>query len=68
MSIKFCVKTFLGKKTFWVKKIFGQKLWSKRPGSDFFCFEKTGRVNPRWRIYDLPPTENIRVKIVLDCC
>ena len=30
--------------------------------------KKTGRVNPRWMIYDPLPPENTRIKIVLDCC
>ena len=40
-------------KNFWVLKIFGIK---KMFDPKFFSFEKkTGRVNPRWRIYDPPP-------------
>ena len=34
----------------------------------FVGLKKTGRVNPRWGIYDPPLPENSRVKIVLDCC
>ena len=63
-------KKSFGSKNFWVEKFLGHKnFWDKKMlDPKFFSFEKkTGRVNPRWRIYD-PPPENSRVKIVLDCC
>ena len=47
------------------KNILGtKKFWSK-DFDPFFCLKKPGRVNPKWRIYDPPPS---RVKIVLDYC
>ena len=60
----------MGQTIFWVKKILGKKkIWSKRFGSEKILTKKTGRVNPRGRIYDPPPPqENSRVKIVLGCC
>ena len=62
---KFGSKKFWVKK-FWVIKILGKKkIWSKRFGSEICWFKKTGRVNPRGRIYDSPPPENSRVKILL---
>ena len=64
-------KKSFGSKNFWVEKFLGHKnFWDKKMlDPKFFSFEKkkTGRVNPRWRIYD-PPLQNSRVKIVLDCC
>ena len=50
-------KKFLGRKNFWLEKRFWvKKIWVR----NFFVL-KTGRVNPRGRIYDFPP-ENRRVK------
>ena len=48
----------------------GQKIlvWKKFWIQKKICLKKTGRVNPRWRIYDPPPLENSRVKILLYCC
>ena len=61
-------KKFLGQKNFGVKKYYLKKFFLIYFNPKFvFCKEKTGRVNPRWRIYD-PPPESGRVKIVLDCC
>ena len=67
---KFSVKKLLGQKNFGVKKILSQKNFGLTDLNPKFVLskEKTGRVNPRWRIYDPPPPENSRVKIVLDCC
>ena len=42
----------------------------KRFGSDFFLSKKTGRVNPRGRIYDSPPQKIVGLKlcrVVLSC-
>ena len=47
----FGLRKFFSQKNFWVKKIFGQKDLDL----NFFCLKKLGRVNPRWRIYELPP-------------
>ena len=44
-------KIFLGKTEF------GQKIWIR-----FFLSKKTGRVNPRWRIYD-PPQKKVGLKL-----
>ena len=75
----FGLKKCFDKKKIWSKKFLAQKNFGvKKYCLKFFfliyfkpkfvlCKEKTGRVNPRWRIYD-PPPENSRVKIVLDCC
>ena len=67
-------KNFLVKKISWSKNFWGKKnIVSKNFGlidlnpKFVLSKEKTGRVNPRWRMYD-PPPENSRVKIVLDCC
>ena len=63
-------KSFWVKKKFWVKKYFGSKIfgqkkfWSKKFGSEFFfCLKKTGRVNPRGRIYDPPPQKIVGLKL-----
>ena len=45
-------KNFLGKTEF------GQKIWIR-----FFLSKKTGRVNPRWRIYDPPPQKIVGLKL-----
>ena len=72
-SKKIWVKNFLGhkilgQKIFWVKKFRDEKNFGQKDlNPKLFLSKKTGRVNPRWRIYD-PPPENSRVKIVLDCC
>ena len=56
----------MGKKIIWVKKILGKKnIGSKNFGMKKmldpkkFCLKKTGRVNPRWRIYYPPPRKKI---------
>ena len=49
-----------------IKKKFG----SKRAGSENFFSKKTGRVNPRGRIYDSPPQKIVGLKfgeVVLSC-
>ena len=51
----FSVIKILGKKIFWVKKFWAKKVWSKDLDLKFFLSKKTGRVKPRWRIYDSPP-------------
>ena len=51
-------KIFLGKQIFWLKKCWVKKIRS----------EKLGRVNLRGRIYDPPPPDNSRVKILLGGC
>ena len=72
-SQKILVKKFLGQNNFlikkiWVKKILGKEIFLiKTIWVWFFLSKKTGRVNPRGRIYN-PPPENNRVKIVLGCC
>merc|ERR1711867_75240 len=58
---KFWLKKFLLIKIFWLKKKFGPKCFK-------FLSKKLGRVNPGAGIYDPPPPENSRVKIVLNCC
>ena len=51
-STKFGVKKIFGSKKFWVIKIFEiKKCWIR---NSFSFGKKTGRVNPRWRIYDPP--------------
>ena len=53
---KFSVKKKLASKNFWVRKI--------------FCLKKTGRVNPRGRIYDSPHQKIVGLKfcwVVLSC-
>ena len=60
----FWVIKILGKKIFWVKKFWAKKVWSKDLDPEFFLSKKTGRVKPRWRIYDTLPPENSRVKCV----
>ena len=68
MVKKNSVKKISGPKKFWGKKILSKIFFLIYFNPKFvLCKEKTGRVNPRWRIYD-PPPENSRVKIVLDCC
>ena len=55
-----------GSKNFWVKKFLGHKnFWDKKMlDPKFFSFEKkTGRVNPRWRIYDPPPPKIVGLKL-----
>ena len=54
----FWVKNFFGSKKCWVKKKFGQKIWTR----NFICLKKTGRVNPRGRIYD-PPQKIVGLKL-----
>ena len=63
-------KKFLGQKNLGIKKLVSQKNFGLIDLNPKFVLskEKTGRVNPRWRIYDPPPQENGRVKIELDCC
>ena len=61
-SKKFFVKKVSVKKFSWPKKFWGKKILSKinfglidwNP-KFVLSKEKTGRVNPRWRIYDTPP-------------
>ena len=48
-------KNILGKKVFGMKKILLKKIWIR----NIICLEKTGRVNPRGRIYDPPPQKKI---------
>ena len=73
------VKKILGQIKFWVKKILGQKfLGHKDFGSNnilgqknlvkkiwvrFFLSQKTGRVNPRGRIYGPPPQKIVGLKL-----
>ena len=54
------VKKFFGEKKIFIEKNFAQKR--------FLSKKKLGRVNPGEGIYGPPPLENIRVKIVLNCC
>ena len=63
-SKKFWGKNFLVKKKLASKKFLGQK----ELGPKNFLSEKTGRVNPRGRIYVSPPPEKSRVKIGLNYC
>ena len=51
------VKKISGPKKFWGKKILSQKNFGLIDLNPKFVLskEKTGRVNPRWRIYDPPP-------------
>ena len=60
-------KKSFGSKNFWVEKFLGHKnFWDKKMlDPKFFSFEKkTGRVNPRWRIYDpLPPPKIVGLKL-----
>ena len=58
---KFGSKNFLGKKCLGSKKFWVKNVWVPI----FFSLKKTGRVNPRGRIYESPPPENSRVKILL---
>ena len=59
----FWVIKILGQKIFWVKKFWDEKnVVQKDLNPKLFLSKKTGRVNPRWRIYD-PPPENSRVKL-----
>ena len=53
----FSAKKFLNQKNFRVKKILSQKNFGLIDLNPKFVLskEKTGRVNPRWRIYDPPP-------------
>ena len=55
-SKNFWVKKFLGQKNFGVKKL-SQKYFGLIVLNPKFVLskEETGRVNPRWRIYDPPP-------------
>ena len=62
-------KKIFDQKKFWGKGFSGQKkinikknVWVKKIWVRNFFVLKTGRVNPRGRIYDFPP-ENRRVKI-----
>ena len=57
---------FLGRKNFWVKNFLVKKklaskifLGQKELGPKKFLSKKTGRVNPRGRIYDSPPPQKI---------
>ena len=59
----FSVIKILGKKIFWVKKFWAKKVWSKDLDLKFFLSKKTGRVNPRWRIYDPPPQKIVGLKL-----
>ena len=59
-------KQILGRKNFWVKNFLVKKnlasknfLGQKELGPKNFLSKKTGRVNPRGRIYDSPPTQKI---------
>ena len=54
---KISVKKISGPKKFWGKKILSQKNFGLIDLNPKFVLskEKTGRVNPRWRIYDPPP-------------
>ena len=65
-SKNFDSKKFLVQKNFWIKKIGSKKILGKK---NFWIkkiwVRKTGRVNPRGRIYDPHPPENSRVKILL---
>ena len=61
-----------GSKKIWVSKIIknpkknlGQIFFGSIDSGPVFLSKKTGRVKPRWRIYDPPPSENSRVKILL---
>ena len=51
----------MGLKNFWVLKLFGKKKnrFEKFLGQKKILSKKTGRVNPRGRIYDYPPPQKI---------
>ena len=54
------VKKISGPKKFWGKKYCLKKFFLIYFNPKFvLCKEKTGRVNPRWRIYDPPPPQKI---------
>ena len=67
-SQKILVKKFLGQNNFlikkiWVKKILGKEIFLiKTIWVWFFLSKKTGRVNPRGRIYN-PPQKIIGLKL-----
>ena len=65
MVSKNSVKKISGPKKFWGKKILSQKNFGLIVWIPKFVLskEKTGRVNPRWRIYDPPPQKIIRLKL-----
>ena len=67
-SKKFLVENFFESTIFWVIKILGQKIFWVKKNVGKKIFGQKGMVYPRWSIYDPPPLENSRVKIVLDCC
>ena len=57
-------KKFLGQKNFGVKKYCLKKFFLIYFNPKFvLCKEKTGRVNPRWRIYDPPPQKIVGLKL-----
>ena len=59
-------KKIFGSKNFWVEKFLGHKnFWDKKMlDPKFFSFEKkTGRVNPRGRIYAPPPPKIVGLKL-----
>ena len=60
------MKNFLIKKNLASKKILGQKELGRKK----ILSKKTGRVNPRGRIYDSPPQKIVGLKfcwVVLSC-
>ena len=65
MVKKNSVKKFSWPKKFWGKKILSQKNFGLIDLNPKFVLskEKTGRVNPRWRIYDPPPQKIVGLKL-----
>ena len=51
----------MGQKNLGIKKLVSQKIFGLIDLNPKFVLskEKTGRVNPRWRIYDPPPPKKI---------
>ena len=59
------VKIIFTQKKFWSKKFLVKRIFSQKDlGQKMFQSKKIGMVNPRGRIYDLPPSEYRRVQIV----
>ena len=82
--MRFFVKKKFGEKNFWSKRIFNKnvsvekKFWCKKLCYKIFLLKKNFQSKKNsvkkifrltlWRGFMTPPPENIRVKIVLNCC